>query len=280
MKNPFALMLALVVVLAGYNSFFVLQEGRQALVIRLGKPKSTYGSPGLYFKAPFVDEVRQLEKRILGSDNPPAEYITLDKKKLVADPVTRWKIVDPLKFYRTVTDEYQAKTRLDDIVNSELRGQIANRNFGSIIGNKREDLVQEVAIAARAQLAEFGIELVDVRIKRADLPGEVQESVFQRMRAERDRIAKKYRSEGEAEARKIEAEADKEREIVLAQAYEEAQKIRGEGDAKSIAIYAESYGKDPDFYTYTRSLQAYEAVIGEDTQLVLSTENKLLQHLD
>lgn len=280
MKQPFLIIVIAVLALVGLNSFYVLQEGQQALVVRLGKPKSTHQSPGLRFKAPFVDSVKLMEKRILGSDTPQAEYLTLDKKKLVADPITRWKIIDPLKFYRTVTDEYQAKTRLDDIVNSELRGQIANRKFGDIIGNRREDLVNKVANAARAQLAEFGIELVDVRIKRADLPTEVQESVFQRMRAERDRIAKKYRSEGESEARKIEAKADKEREILLAQAYEEAQKIRGEGDAKSIAVYADALGKDTEFYAYTRSLEAYEKVMDEQTDLVLLTDNQLLRHLD
>jgi membrane protease subunit HflC len=280
MRHPFSTILIAVLLFVGYNSFFVLNEGKQALVIRLGKPQSVHSSPGLRFKAPFIDAVKEMEKRILGSDTPPAEYLTLDKKKLVADPISRWKIVDPLKFYRTVHDEYQAKTRLDDIVNSELRGQIANRDFGAIIGNKREDLVQRVATAARNQLAEFGIDLVDVRIKRADLPREVQESVFQRMRAERDRIAKKYRSEGEAEARKIEAEADKQREIVLAQAYEEAQKIRGEGDAKSISIYAEAFEKDPEFYSYTRSLEAYERVLDAETQIVLSTDNRLLRYLE
>ncbi len=279
MRHPFSWVLLLIAVLTAYNSFFVLVEGRQALVVRLGKPKSTHRTPGLYFKAPFVDSVKEMETRILGSDNPPGEYITLDKKKLVADPVSRWRIVEPLKFFRTVTDEYQAKSRLDDIINSELRGQIASRNFGSIIGSEREDLVQEVSSAARTQVAEFGVDLIDVRIKRADLPEEVQESVFQRMRAERDRIAKKYRSEGASEAAKIEAEADKDRQIVLAKAYEEAQRIRGEGEAGSIAIYAEAYQQDPEFYTYTRSLQAYEATLDEETTLVLATDNKFLEHL-
>jgi membrane protease subunit HflC len=220
-----------------------------------------------------------MEKRILGSDTPPAEYLTLDKKKLVADPISRWKIIDPLKFYTSVADESGAKARLDDIVNSELREQIASRNFGDIIGNKREDLVQKVATAARKQLEPFGIKLVDVRIKRADLPTEVQESVFQRMRAERDRIAKRYRSEGEEEAKKIRAKTDKEREIILAEAYEKSQKIRGEGDAKSTSIYAKAYEKDPEFYAFTRSLETYEKVIDSNTTVVLSTNNQLLEYM-
>src|SRR5690606_26064593 len=156
------------------------------------------------------DTVRRMDKRVLGSDAAPAEYLTLDKKKLVADPISRWRIVDPLKFYKTVVDESGARARLDDIVKSELRDQIASQDFGDIIGTKRESLVQKVAARARTQLGEFGIELLDVRIKRADLPAEVQESVFLRMRAERDRIARRYRSEGQEEAEKIRAITDRE----------------------------------------------------------------------
>lgn len=279
MSRSLSLILIAVLVYIGWSSFFVLQEGQQAIVVRLGDPKQTYKSPGLRFKAPFFDSVTVMEKRVLSSDTPQDEYITLDKKKLVADPISRWRIVEPLLFYQNVTDELGAKERLDDIVKSELREAIAKRDFGSIIGSKREDLVQEVISRARPQLRLFGIGLVDVRIKRADLPREVQESVFQRMRAERDRIAKRYRSEGLAEAQKIQAEADKQRSIILAEAYEKAQKLRGEGDAESIAIYAQAYEKDAAFYDFTRSLEAYEKLVDENTQLVLSTDNALLKHM-
>src|SRR5690606_32891974 len=191
---------------------------------------------------------------------------------------SRWRIVDPLKFYKTVVDESGARARLDDIVKSELRDQIASQDFGDIIGTKRESLVQKVAARARTQLGEFGIELLDVRIKRADLPAEVQESVFLRMRAERDRIARRYRSEGQEEAEKIRAITDRERAVLLAKAYEEAEVIRGEGDAKSIAIYADAYQKDAEFYSFTRSLEAYERVIDSSTNVVLSTDNELLEY--
>lgn len=277
-RNLLIILLA-IVAYVGWDSFFVLQEYEQAIVTQFGEPKQTHQSPGIRPKMPFAHTVRRMEKRLIGSDTPPAEYLTLDKKRLVADPISRWKIVDPLKFYTSVGDESGAKARLDDIVNSELREQIASRNFGEIIGNKREDLVQKVATAARKQLEPFGIKLVDVRIKRADLPNEVQESVFQRMRAERDRIAKRYRSEGEEEARKIRAKTDKEREIILAEAYEEAQKIRGEGDAKSTTVYAQAYEKDPEFYAFTRSLETYEKVIDADTNVVLSTNSELLEYV-
>jgi membrane protease subunit HflC len=152
----------------GWDFFFVLQENEQAIVTQFGEPKKTHRSPGIRAKLPFADTVRRMEKRILGSDTPPAEYLTLDKKKLVADPLSRWRIINPLKFYKSVRDESGAKARLDDIVNSELRQQIASRDFGEIIGNKREDLVQKVATKARKQLEPFGIELVDIRIKRGD----------------------------------------------------------------------------------------------------------------
>lgn len=279
MTRNVILILAAIALWVGWDSFFILQENEQAIVTQFGLPKKTYRSPGIRPKMPFADTVRRMEKRIMGSDTAPAEYITLDKKKLVADPISRWRITDPLRFYKSVHDESGAKARLDDIVNSELREQIANRNFGEIIGNKREDLVQKVSTKARKQLSPLGIELVDVRIKRADLPAEVQESVFQRMRAERDRIAKRYRSEGEEEAEKIRAETDKQKSIILAEAYEKAQEIRGEGDAKSTAIYADAYQKDPEFYAFVRSLATYEKVIDSTSNVVLSTDNDLLKYM-
>ncbi len=280
MNKNIGLTLLLIAIYIGWDSFFVIQEYEQAIVTQLGKYKKTYTTPGLRLKTPFADTVRRMEKRILGSDTAPAEYLTLDKKRLVADPVSRWRIVNPLKFYKSVHDEAGAKARLDDIVNSELREQIASQDFGDIIGSKREILVNKVTLVARKQLAPLGIELVDIRIKRADLPNEVEESVFQRMRAERDRIAKKYRSEGAEEAQKIQADTDKSRDILMAQAYEKAQTIRGEGDAKSISIYAEAYEKDAEFYAFTRSLKTYEKVIDETTNVVLSSNNELLKYLE
>ncbi|MBX3130617.1 MAG: protease modulator HflC [Polyangiaceae bacterium] len=272
----FGLILALFV---GFSSIFVVDEGELAIVTQFGEYKRTADSPGLYFKTPFVQTVTRMERRIMGSDTPPAEYLTLDKKRLVADPVTRWRVVEPLSFYKTVHDEVGAKARLDDIINSEMRRELASHNFGDIIGNARDPMMQRVAAAVREQTKEFGIEVVDVRIKRADLPKEVQESVFARMRAERDRVAKQYRSEGEEEAQKIRADTDKEKTILIAQAYETAQKARGEGDAESTSVYAEAYGKDPEFYAFIRSLDAYEKSLGDQTSLVLSSGSDLFQYL-
>lgn len=264
----------------GLDSVYVIQEGQLAILTQFGEYKYSVNSPGIYFKVPFADQVHRMERRILGSDTPPAEFLTKDKKKLVTDPITRWRIVDPLVFYKTVRDESGGKARLDDIINSELRGVLASQDFSDIIGNARDPLMQEVANAARKQARRFGIEIVDVRIKRADLPSEVQESVFKRMQAERSRIAKRYRAQGEEEAQKIRADTDKEKAILLAKAYEMAQKTRGEGDAASIKVYAEAYSADPEFYAFTKSLDTYEAAIDKQTTVVMSTDSDLFKYLN
>lgn len=270
----------LVLLLFGlYSSVFVIDETELGIVTQFGEFKRAVTRPGLHFKVPFTQTVHRMESRILGSEPPPAEYLTLDKKRLLADPITRWRIEEPLTFYKTVFDPNGAKARLDDIVNSELRREIASHNFGDIVGHAREPLMQNVTKRVRANAKGFGIQVIDVRIRRADLPREVQDSVFQRMRAERDRVAKQYRSEGEEEAAKIRAETDKEKTILLAKAYEAAQKARGEGDAESTRIYAEAYGKDPEFYAFMRSLEAYERSIGSDSTLVLSTGSDLFEYL-
>lgn len=280
MNRSLGIVLAIIGIWLLWGSFYILQEGEQAIVTRFGEYKYSVREPGIYPKWPMANEVHRMERRILGTDTPPQEYLTLDKKKLVADPVSRWRIVDPLLFHTSVRDESGAKARISDIVNSELRREIANNDFGEIIGNARAPMMQRVAVGARSRVAAFGIELVDVRIKRADLPREVQESVFARMRAERDRSAKRYRSEGHEEAAKIRAETDKTRAILLAKAYRDAQGLRGDGDGESARIYAEAYGKDPDFYGLTRSLQVYENTLTEKDSLVLSTGSDLMQHVD
>jgi membrane protease subunit HflC len=273
------LILLLMALVVGWSSFFVVDEKELAIVTQFGEFKRASDQPGLYFKTPFLQEISRMERRIMGSETPPAEYLTLDKKRLVADPITRWRIVDPLTFYKTVHDEIGAKARLDDIVNSELRRELASHDFGQIVGNERDPLMQRVATHVRNKTKEFGIEIVDVRIKRADLPSEVQESVFARMRAERDRVAKQYRSEGQEEAAKIRADTDKERTILLAKAYELSEKSRGEGDAEGIKIYAEAFGRDPEFYAFVRSLSTYEKAISEESTIVLSTGSDFFRYL-
>jgi membrane protease subunit HflC len=260
-------------------SLFVVDERELAIVTQFGEYKRSLDRPGLYFKIPITQQVLRVERRVVSSNTPPVDYLTLDKKRLVADPVTRWRIADPLKFFKTVGDEAGAKARLDDIINSELRRELASHDFSQIVGKERDPLMQQVAANARTKTREFGIEIVDVRIKRADLPKEVQESVFQRMRAERDRVAKQYRSEGEEEAAKMRAETDKEKTIILAKAYETAETMRGTGDAEGIRIYAAAFGKDPEFYSFVRSLAAYEKSVGAESNLVLSTGSDLFKYL-
>jgi modulator of FtsH protease HflC len=273
------ILLVLLLLGVASSSVVVIDEREVAIVTQLGEYKRTLSHPGAYFLIPFMQEVNRMDARFVGNDVTPAEYLTLEKKRLVADPVTRWRVSDPLRFYTTVHDENGGRARVDDIVNSELPRALATRNFDDIIGGERDAVMQQVAEAVRLKAKEFGIHVVDVRIKRADLPNEVEESVFGRMRAERDRVARQYRSEGEEQAAKIRAEADKERTILLAKAYETAHRIRGEGDAQSAAIYAAAYGKDPEFYSFVRSLDAYDKVLSDKSTLVVSTGSELFRYL-
>jgi modulator of FtsH protease HflC len=276
-RSAFVILAGLLIL--GMSSVFVIDETQQAIVTQFGQFRWSAMDPGLHLKMPFVQEVHRMERRVIGRDTSPGDYLTLDKKKLVADPITRWKIVDPLTFFQRVQDEVRAARRLDDIVKSELRSEISSHQFGEIIGNARAPLMKAVTERVREKAKEFGIYVVDVRIKRADLPRDVQESVFQRMRAERDREAKRYRSEGAEEASKIRAKTDKDVTILLAKAYQEAEALKGEGDAESTRIYAGAYGKDPEFYSLVRSLEAYEKSITPETELVMSTDSELFRYL-
>ncbi len=261
------------------QTVFVVGEWQQALITQFGKPVRTIREPGLYVKVPVVQTLSRFERRILATDVQAAEYLTLDKKRLAVDHVSRWRISDPLEFYRTVRDTRGAMARLDDIIFARLRQEIAKHNFADFIREKREGIMQVVTAGTREMAASFGIEVVDVRIKRADLPTEVQASVYARMRAERERIAKRYRAEGEERARKIRASADKEREILVAKAYDESQRMIGEGDAQAIATYARAFGQDPEFYGFLRRLESYEKIFAGGTTVVLSPDSDLLRYL-
>jgi len=261
------------------QTVFVVGERQQALITQFGKPVRTIREPGLYVKVPVVQTLSRFERRILATDVQAAEYLTLDKKRLAVDHVSRWRISDPLEFYRTVRDTRGAMARLDDIIFARLRQEIAKHNFADFIREKREGIMQVVTAGTREMAASFGIEVVDVRIKRADLPTEVQASVYARMRAERERIAKRYRAEGEERARKIRASADKEREILVAKAYEESQGMIGEGDAQAIATYARAFGQDPELYGFLRRLESYEKIFAGGTTVVLSPDSDLLRYL-
>jgi len=258
---------------------FTIDEREQAIITQLGAYIRTITEPGLHAKIPFMQSVHRFDKRVLATDADPAEYLTLDKKRLVVDYVARWQIKDPLAFLISVATLDGARARIEDIVFSELRQAISGQDFAPVTSEHREPTMDAVANAARTRTAAFGIELTDVRIKRADLPREVQQSVFARMVAERGRIAKRYRSEGEEEAAKLRAETDKQREIILAQAYERSQRLQGEGDAAATAVYASAYERNPQFYFFVRTLEAYDDILTPETLLVLPGDAAMFRFL-
>jgi membrane protease subunit HflC len=268
------IVIALLVVFAAMwvlvpQALFTIDEREQAIITQFGAYIRTVTQPGLQVKTPFVQTVHRFDKRVLAVDAAPAEYLTLDRKRLVVDFVARWRITDPLAFFTSVVTLDGARARIEDIVVSGLRQAIASQDFAPVTSEQREPTMEAVANAARVRTQAFGIDLIDVRIKRADLPREVQQSVFARMVAERERISKRYRSEGEEEAAKLRAETDKQREIILAQAYERAQRLQGEGDAGATAVYAGAYEQNPRFYFFIRTLEAYDDILTPETLLVL-----------
>lgn len=271
-----ALVAAVVVVT---QTFFVVDETKQAIVLQFGDPIRIITQPGLASRLPFIQNVVLFEKRVLSSDAPRQEYLTTDKKRLVVDHVTRWQIVDPLRFYQAVGTEAGARARLDDIVFSELREDLAKVDFVEVISLQRENIMERVARSAAEKASEFGITVVDVRIKRADLPSEVEQSVFERMQAERQRESSLFRAEGEEQAAILRAQADRERTVILAQGYAEAQGLRGEGEARAIAIYAAALEQDPEFYAFTRRLEAYRLTLKAGDVLVIPVDSEFFRYL-
>jgi membrane protease subunit HflC len=262
------------------QALFTIDEREQAIITQFGAYIRTITEPGLHVKLPFVQTVHRFDKRVLATDAAPAEYLTLDKKRLVVDYVARWQIKDPLAFFISVATLDGARARIEDIVFSELRQAISGQDFAPVTSEHREPTMDAVANTARARTQAFGIELIDVRIKRADLPREVQQSVFARMVAERERIAKRYRSEGEEEAAKLRAETNKQREILLAQAYERSQRLQGEGDGSATAVYASAYEQNPRFYAFVRTLEAYDDILTPETLLVLPGDAAMFRLLN
>lgn len=280
MKKLIVIGVLAVLVFAAFQSVYIIREGQQGLVFQFGDPVRVVRDPGLYFKAPLIHDLVLLEKRVLGTVPQTAEYLTLDKKRLLVDHVSRWQITDPLLFYRTVRNEVGAMARLDQVIAGRLREEIANHNFIDIVREKREAIVATVTDGTQEAAASFGISLLDVRIMRIDLPREVQASVFARMQAERERIAKRYRAEGEEKALKIRAAAEKEREITLATAYAQSQILRGEGDAQAALVTAQAFGQDLEFYALVRRLQVYETILGEGSTIILPPDSDLLRYLE
>jgi len=274
-----AIILFVVVVILLAGSVFTVDETEQAIVTQLGKYVRTVTEPGLHFKVPFLQSAHKFEDRVLEYDAAAAKIITSDKKHLVIDNYARWRIVDPLKLYQTVRNEFGAQARLDDIVFSEIREELARHTLTEIVSVNRAALMENVGQQCGIKAREYGVEVIDVRIKRADLPAEVAHSVYARMKAERQRMAKKYRSEGEEEAVKIKAITDKEKTILLADSYMTAEKLKGEGDAEAIKVYAEAFERDPEFYAFVKTLETYEKSLGQDAIVVLPSDSEFFQYL-
>jgi membrane protease subunit HflC len=281
MKNVKIIVIAVVLIaMAALSSLFQVDQTQQALVLQLGKPVRVITEPGLNYKLPVLQQVMFFDRRLLVYDAAPAEIVTSDKKNLVVDNYSKWRIVDPLKFYQTVKNVAGAQSRLDDIIYSEFRVELGKETLNDIVAKVRTRIMKAVTKNSNKAAADYGIEVVDVRIKRADLPVENERHVFSRMQAERQRQAKKYRSEGEEEALKIRSQAEKERTIILAEAYRKAQEVRGEGEQAAIAIYAKAFQQDEEFYNFYRSLQAYEKALAEKSTLVLGSDNEFFRYMN
>jgi len=278
-KGTLLIILIAVILFLANLSLFIVDETKQAIVLQFGKPIRAIKEPGLNWKVPFIQNVVFFEDRLLVYDAAPTEIITKDKKTLIVDNYARWKIIDPLEFLQTVHDLIGAQARLDDIIYSELRVDLGLFDMSEIVSERREGIMKRVTEISNEKANTYGIQIIDVRIKRVDLPPENEKYIFDRMRAERERIAKQYRAEGQEESAKIIAETEREKTVILAEAYKTAQNLKGEGEAEAIKIYAESFNQDPEFYKFYRTLEAYRKTFKDKTTVLLSTDSDFLKYL-
>lgn len=276
-KHP-VLISILILVIVGLlsQSYFTVHQTQKAIVLQLGEPLPEVYGPGLHFKLPFIQNVVYFDSRVLDYEARSREAFTVDKKAIVLDNYARWRIINPLQFYRTMRTIPGAQARLDDVVYSQLRALVGAYTLTEVVSSHRSAIMKEVTDKVSALMKPFGVEVLDVRIKRTDLPQENQRAIFERMRAERERQAKQYRSEGDEESARIRSDADRQKALILAEAARESQVERGKGDAKAAATYAESYNKSPDFYAFQRWLEAMRKSFRENSKMVLSNESPLL----
>jgi membrane protease subunit HflC len=261
------------------NSLFVVDQVSEALVLQFGSPVRVITDPGLQIKIPFIQTAAQFDNRVLDYEPPGEEVIGSDQKRLVVDTYCRYRITDPLKFYQSVGTEDGVQLRLGSTISAALRQVIGDVDLSTLLSPQRSAIMHQIRDIVRAQSEAFGIDVIDVRIRRADLPEENSEAIYARMQSERAREAKQFRAEGYEVAQGIKAEADLERTVILANAARQAQISRGKGDAQSIDIYAKAFGEDPEFYAFYRSLQAYRTVFGTGSTFVLTPENPFLKYL-
>lgn len=267
-KFGFVLLLVAAVILS--MSTFIVNEREVAIKFKLGEIVKADYTPGIYFQIPIINNVRKFDSRILTMDTPSERFLTAEKKNVIVNSFAKWQIVDPKKFYTaTAGDERQAIARMASIINNELKGQIASKNMREVISGERATIMQQVTDNADIKIRDLGIDLIDVRIKKVELPENVSINVFRRMATERQTVAKEFRSRGEEQAKQIRANADRQREEILAEAYRKSEEIRGEGDATAAKTYADSYNQDPEFYSFHRSMKAYEVSFGNNNDMIL-----------
>ena len=261
-----------------FQSLFIVQEISQAIVLQFGDPKKIVTKAGLNFKLPFIQNVVYLDKRILNLDNDPEEVIAADQKRLIVDAFARFKIVDPLKFYISVGNERVARSRLSTIINSRIRNVLGQQELQTLLSEDRTKQMSLIQEGVNTVAENFGIKIVDVRIKRADLPQANSDAIFRRMQTEREREAKEFRAKGAEMAVTITSTADKEVTVILADAQKQSEIMKGEGDGERNKIFADAFGQDPEFFAFYRAMQAYEkALIGGETSLILSPDSEFFK---
>lgn len=272
--NKFLLPIIAIAGFAVFLSLFVVKEINQAIVLQFGDPKKVIVEPGLQVKIPFIQNVVFLDRRILNLDAPPEEVIASDQKRLIVDAYARFKIVDPLKFYVSVGDERVARSRLSTIINSRIRSVLGKQSLATLLSEDRTKQMAIIQEGVNAEAENFGIKIIDVRIKRADLPQANSEAIYKRMQTEREREAKEFRAKGAEMAVTITSTADKEVTVILANAKKQSEIMKGEGDGQRNRIFADAFGRDPEFFAFYRAMIAYEkALIGGDTSLILSPDS-------
>ena len=262
----------------GINAFFTMNEKQQGLVLQFGEPKRVVKDSGLHLKIPLIQNTVKYDKRILEYDLPIEEVIAVDKKRMLIDSFTRFKIIDPLEFYKTVGTESNVRNRLNSNVISSLRRVVGRVTLEELLSEERNKIMENIKNEVNSEASRFGIEIVDVRIRRADLPEANSQAIYERMKSERVREAKEFRAKGAETAQKIRAEADKEKTVILAEATKKSEILRGQGESNAVDIYADAFEQDPDFYSFYRSMQAYGKVLGEDgTTMILSPDSEFLE---